>query len=171
MSTFLLRLRRALAALCVSASGVTAQQAPTPSLSPLRVAGEVGASVVGFTLGAEGSLALAAGVAYLVRGHGGDISDPRAMKLATMAIIAGAGLGASSSAWVASRINGQSSDWASNAAITTVVVAAAFRYAGWPMTRETAARRKHMSRARLLSPVWMSAIASTAVASATRRRR
>lgn len=164
-------MRRALAALVVSASVVAAQQVATPAMQGLRIAGELGASVVGFTLGAEGGLVAAAGVAYLVTGHGGNVNDPRLQRRLTPLLWAGGGLGASTSAWLASRVDGQTSDWALNAAVTTAVTAVAFKYAGWPMTDATAARRCAMSRWRKLAPVWMSAVTATVVATATRESR
>jgi hypothetical protein len=162
---------RALAALVVSSTLVAAQQVPTPALQGLRVAGELGAGVAGFTLGAEGGLLVSAGVAYLATGHFGEINDPKMIRRLTPLLWAGGGLGASTSAWLASRVNGQTSDWALNAAITTTVTAVAFHYAGWPMTKETAERRRSMGRLRLLAPVWMSAITATAIATGTREGR
>jgi hypothetical protein len=163
-------LRRALAALVVSASVAVAQRA-TPSVQPLRVAGELGAGAVGFTLGAEGGLLVAAGVAYLVQGHGGDVTSPRLQRALTPILVAGGGLGAGTSSWLVSRANGQTSDWGLNVAASTVVTAIAFRYAGWPMTNETAERRRKMGRLRLLAPVWMSAVTATVVATASRELR
>lgn len=171
MTSLFPRLRRAFAALVVSSTVIGAQQAATPALQGLRVAGELGASAVGFTLGAEGGLVVAAGVAYLVTGHGGDINDPRLVKRLTPLLWAGGGLGASTSAWLASRVDGQSSDWALNAAVTTAVAAVAFHYAGWPATKATEERRRHMGRWRKLAPVWMSAVTATVVATATRESR
>lgn len=163
--------RRVLAALVVSTMLAGAQQVATPALQGLRVAGELGAGAVGFTLGAEGGLVVAAGVAYLVTGHGGDINDPRLVRRLTPLLWAGGGLGASTSAWLASRVNGQSSDWALNAAVTTAVSAVAFHYAGWPATKDTEERRRHMGHWRKLAPVWMSAVTATVVATATREVR
>jgi hypothetical protein len=164
-------LRRALAALVVSAGVVGAQQVSIPPLQGLRVAGELGAGAVGFTLGAEGGLVVAAGVAYLVTGHGGNVNDPRLRRRLTPLLWAGGGLGASTSAWLASRADGQTSDWALNAAVTTAVTAVAFHYAGWPATQATEERRSHMGRWRKLAPVWGSAVTATVVATATRELR
>jgi hypothetical protein len=171
MPTILLPMRRAIAALVVSSIAAGAQQVATPPLRGLRVAGELGAGTVGFTLGAEAGLVVAAGVAYLATGKGGDVNDPRLQRRLTPFLWAGGGLGASTSAWLASRVDGQTSDWALNAAVTTVVTAVAFRYAGWPMTAETDARRRTMGRWRKLAPVWMSAVTATAIATATREMR
>ncbi|MHB8839829.1 MAG: hypothetical protein ACYC7F_12865 [Gemmatimonadaceae bacterium] len=170
MPTIISQVLRALAARVVSGSLVGAQRV-TPSVQPLRVAGELGAGAVGFTLGAEGGLLVAAGVAYLVQGHGGDVTSPRLQRALTPILVAGGGVGAGTASWLVSRANGQSSDWGLNVAVSTVVTALAFRYAGWPMTGETAERRRSMGRWRLLAPVWMSAFAATAVATATRETR
>ncbi len=143
--------------------------ASTPALQPMRVAGELGASAVGFTLGAEGGLVVAAGVAHLVTGHGGEVTSPKLVRALTPIMVAGGALGAGTSAWLASRINGQNSSWGWDVGATTVVTALAFRCAGWPMTSES--RKRPMSRWRRMAPVWMSALTATIAASATRERR
>ncbi|MBW7934749.1 MAG: hypothetical protein H3C62_14310, partial [Gemmatimonadaceae bacterium] len=104
-------------------------------MQPARVAGELAAGAVGFTLGSEGGLVVAAGVAYLVQGHS-DVTDPKLMRALTPLLWAGGGLGAGTSTWLVSRANGQSSDWAANVVLSTAVSALSFRYAGWPMTKE-----------------------------------
>jgi len=179
-------MRRAFVALALAAASLGAQRATVrslslcsgcvlpsetakPALQPLRMAGALGASAVGFTLGAEGGLLVAAGVAHLARGHGGDITTPGLKRLTTAILVAGGGLGAGTSAWVVSRADGQSSSWGWDVGASTLVAAFAFKYAGWPMTPES--RRRPMSKWRRLAPVWMSAVAATVAASATRERR
>jgi len=188
MPATLLHLRRSVAALVVCAAPLGSQvscialpsnpkgcllpppvAASTPVLQPLRIAGELGAGAVGFTLGAEGGLLAASGVAYLVRGHGGEITTPGLKKLTSAILVAGGGLGAGTSAWLASRADGQSSRWGWDVGVSTVAAALAFKYAGWPLTPES--RRRPMGRLRRMAPVWMSAVAATIAASATRERR
>lgn len=169
MATLHSHMRCAVAALVVCAGLAGAQRTTTPSLQPIRIVGELGASAVGFTLGAEGGLLVAAGVSYLVTGHSGEITSPGLRRALTPILIVGGGLGAGTSAWLVSRANGQTSNWGWDVGASTVVTALAFRYAGWPMTGES--RKRPMSRWRRLAPVWMSAITATAIASATRERR
>ena len=171
MTSLTLFTRRVLAALVVSSIVAGAQQATAPALQPARIAGELAAGTAGFALGSHAGLFVAAGIGYLVQGNWSDINDPRLVKRLTPLLWAGGGLGASTSAWLASRVDGQTSDWALNAAVTTAVTAVAFHYAGWPATKATEDRRRHMGRWRKLAPVWMSAVTATAVATATREVR
>lgn len=163
-------LRRVLAALIVCAATGSAQLTTVPRINAARVAGELGAATLGTVLGAEGGLVAAAGVAYLIRGHGGDVDDPRLMRALTPILWLGSGVGAGTGAWLASRTNGQSSNWGATAAASSVVSALAFQYAGWPMTPDSRARHRSDSKWRRLAPVWMTAIAATAVATATREK-
>lgn len=179
MPAFWMLLRRGVVALAVFTAPAGAQtlcggclippEPATPPLQPARLAGQLGAGVVGFTLGAEGGLVAAAGVAYLVRGHGGDITTPGLKAFATGVLMVGGGVGAATGSYLVSRANGQTSNFATNAAVSTAVTALAFKYAGWPMTPESRARP--MSRWRRMAPVWMSALSATIVAAATRERR
>ncbi|MEK7240224.1 MAG: hypothetical protein AAB224_06530 [Gemmatimonadota bacterium] len=155
----------------MSASLASAEHATTPSVQPLRVAGELGAGTVGFAVGSHAGLVVGGGVAYLVQGHSGDVTSPRLQRALTPLLWLGGGLGAGTGSWLVSRANGQSSDGGLNVAVSTVVTAVSFKYAGWPMTKVTAERRSSMGRWRRMAPVWMSAIGATAVATATRETR
>ena len=161
--------RRRLAAFVVCATPLAAQRAPTPALQPARVLGEAAVALPGFVLGAESGLVVAAGVAYLVRGHGGDVTEPGLQKALTVILVGGGGLDAGTSAWLASRANGQTSRWGWDVGAATAVTAIAFRVAGWPMT--PASRARKTGRWRRLAPVWMSAAAATVAATATRAQR
>ncbi|MDQ8153579.1 MAG: hypothetical protein P3B98_02855 [Gemmatimonadota bacterium] len=164
-------LRRTVLALAVCGSAAAGQRTVTPRILPTRVAGELAAGAVAFTLGAEGGLVAAAGVAYLIRGHGGEVDDPQLVRALTPLLWAGGGLGAGTGAWLVSRTNGQASDWGANVAVSTVVSAVAFRYAGWPMTPATKERQRHYSAWRRAAPVWLTALAAAAVATGTREKR
>jgi len=178
-----LLVRRIIAALVVSATSAAAQTTgagawrgslaadagTAVSLQPARIAGEMGAGMVGFALGAEVSFFTSAGIANLVRGHGGDITTPGLRRLTTAIVIAGGGVGAGTSAWLVSRADRQSSSYWWDVGAATAATAVAFKWAGWPMTESS--RRRPMSRLRRMAPVWMSAMAATWAASATRTRR
>ena len=178
--------RRAAAAVLICAAPLGAQRLPvpslylcggcllppvpsTPALQPARIAGEAAAGVVGFTLGAETGLLAAAGIAYLVRGHGGDIESPGLKRMATAVLVAGGGAGAGTSAWLVSRIDRQSSSLGWDIGAATAATALAFAWADWPMDRSKPQRK--MSRFRRMTPVWAGAVAATIAASSTRRRR
>lgn len=171
MTALITNLRRAVAALVVCGGLGAAQETTTPRIHAGRVAGELGAGAVGFTLGAEGALVAAAGVAYLLRGHGGEIDDPRMIRALTPVLWVGGGLGAGTGAWLASRTNGQSSRWRVNVLTSTAVSALAFRYAGWPLTSESRERQRAYGAWRRVAPVWMAAVTAAAVATATRQKK
>lgn len=170
MAAYITNLRRVIAALVVCAGVATAQnRKATPPLVGARVAGEAAVSAVGYTLGSEGALFAAAGVAYLVTGHGGDIDNPALERAITPLLWIGGGVGAASGAWYVSRYHRQASHLGRNVAIATVVNALAYQYAGWPMTKRTRERTRSYSAWRRMSPVIVTALTATAVASATRR--
>lgn len=158
------------AAFLVLAAPLIAQQVQTPALQPLRLAGELAAGTVGFALGSHAGLFTGAGIAYVVRGHGGDISDsPGLMRMAWTLIAVGGGVGAGTSAWLVSRIDNQASSLGWDIGAATAATVLAFKWADWPM-RGDKPRRK-MTRFRSMAPVWGSALAATIAASATRNRR
>lgn len=150
----------------VATTRVGAQER-TPPLQPLRIAGEYALSTVGLAAGGEAGLATAAGIAYLVRGHGGDIHTPGLKRMAWATIVLGAGAGSGSSAWLVSRMDRQTSNigWDIGAATAASIVS--FPLAGWPRTGQ----RKGMAAWRRNAPVWLVPLAATVAASATRARR
>lgn len=169
-------LRHLLAASFVCATPLGAQQGagplrvPTPTLQPARIAGELATGTLGFALGSHAGLFTGAGVAYVVRGHGGDISDsPGLMRMAWMMIVVGGGAGAGTSAWIVSRIDHQTSSLGWDIGAATAATVLAFKWADWPMRPDKP--RREMSRFRRMAPVWGSALAATIAASATRERR
>jgi hypothetical protein len=157
---------RVLAALCVCAGIANAQQS-TPPLQGARTAGELVAGSVGALVGAYTGIAVVGVVNYLVTHHQ-EISNPRAQRFGYAMMFAGGAVGASTSAWLVSRADHQTSNWGANLAVTTAVTAVAYRYAGWPYTR---GKSRPASVWRRAAPLWMPAIAATIVASATRERR
>lgn len=163
-------IRRALAAFLVCATPLAAQRTATPALQGARVAGELAAGAVGFTLGSHAGLFAGAGIAYVVRGRGGDISDsPGLMRMAWTTIVIGGGAGAGTAAWLASRTNDQTSSLGWDIGAATAATVLTFAWADWPMRPDKP--RRPMSRVRLLAPVWGSALAATIAATATRERR
>ncbi|MEK6612464.1 MAG: hypothetical protein AABZ29_06755 [Gemmatimonadota bacterium] len=143
---------------------------PALKLQPMRIAGEAAAGIVGFALGSHAGLFTAAGIAYVARGHGGDISGSLGlMRMAWTMIVVGGGAGAGTSAWLVSRIDNQTSSLGWDIGAATVATVLAFKWADWPM--RPGKPRRTMSRFRRMAPVWGSALAATIAASATRERR
>ncbi len=159
-----------LTAWLVCGAPLAAQQATTPALQPARIVGELAAGTVGFALGTHAGLFTGAGIAYVVRGRGGDISDSRGlMRMPWTMIVVGGGAGAGASAWLASRIDDQSSSLAWDIGAATAATVLAFKWADWPM--RTGKPRRKMSRFRRMAPVWGSALAAAVAASVTRESR
>ncbi len=113
-------------------------------------------------------IAAPAGIAHVVRGHGGDIATPGLRRMAFAVIMLGGGAGAGTSAWLMSRPDHQTSSIGWDIGAATMATAIAFRVSGWPLERGEPTPR--MSRFRRLAPVWMAPLAATIAASATRRR-
>ena len=134
------------------------------------MAGEFASGTIGFALGSHAGLVAGAGIAFLVRGHGGDISDsPGLMRMAWTTIVLGSGAGTGMSVWLVSRINDQDSSLGWDIGAATAATVLTFAWADWPMRGDKP--RRTMSRFRRLAPVWGSALAATIAASATRERR